>query len=153
VDLLVCSTVAALAASARAARKPGAEPPTIPAVPAEVAGIPEVARARREALAAIQDAERRARDRDARAASQARAAQFLAWARTNDGWRQWREFLADTDAAWDAREREAEDNPRRLAAVRYQRESAFAICWRPWRRAEAIAFEEREAEIMAAIPW
>ncbi len=57
------------------------------------------------------------------------------------------------DAEWDVHEQKAEREPGRLAAVRCRREAVFASCWRHWRSAQATIFEQREEEIMAAIPW
>ena len=152
-DRVIRHTVAKLAVVTRASKRPGAKPPALPAIPHEVACVPEIAHARREAENAVRDARRRAAARDARRAAQDRAADFLAWAAEGEGWRRWRAFLADLEAEWDVREQEAEGDAWRLAAVRRRREAVFGACWRQWRHAQHAVFLEREAEIMAAIPW
>ena len=157
----VRTILAQLDAATAAAKKPGASPLPVPEIPAALSRLPIVRAALRRAQDAQADATRRAADRAAKAAAAERAAEMRTQAALGtDGWRWWRQQLADLDAVWDAVESEAAERERPF--VRAKREAVFAARWRQWnaarravaRRGPAPARPRRQAaDVLAAIPW
>lgn len=152
-DRDVRRVVAQLASLTETVRRPGAQPVVLPELPRDVAGVREVREARRSAVAAVDDARRRAVARAARADAQARRADAEARLRANPAaaWLWWRTHLADLDESWDAFESSVTDL-RELVAVRARRDAVIVGRWRSWRAAVRAVEGVREAEL-AAIPW
>ncbi len=133
-DRKVRLTVSRLAAVVMAAMKPGASPPTMPEIPADLSGSPPVRKAMMVARQAIRDAERRAAARAAKDAAAVRFAEFTAAAAGPFSWTWWTNYRAALDDEFDAREQEPGLDRHAVAAVRATREAVFGARWRLWRK-------------------
>lgn len=133
-DARLGAVLTALAIVVERVARPGAEAPTVPEVPADLAGHPEVRCLRRLAIDAAADARRRAGARTARAEAASRRADMVARLRADPSaaWAWWRAMVAALDEEWDLREEEAADDPGRLDLVRCRREATMRARWSQW---------------------
>ena len=134
VDRRIKGVVAQLAHLAEAAMGPGATPPPMIDIPADLSGSPPVRKAAAVARQAVQDAKRRADARAAKEAAAARAAEFKAAAAGPFPWTWWTNYRAALDDEFDAREQEPGLDRHALAAIQTSREATFAARWRLWKR-------------------
>ena len=133
-DRRLKAVVAQLGELAAAAMRPGARPPAIPEIPADLLEAPAVRKAVTLARHAAQDAERRVADRAAKQAATLRSAEFRAAAAGPFPWSWWTKHRAALDAEFDAREQEPGLDRYALAAIRASREATFAARWRLWKK-------------------
>ncbi|MHB0699107.1 hypothetical protein, partial [Roseomonas mucosa] len=155
-DRAIRRTVAALGASAVAARRPGAVPAALPSVAPELLAVPEVRRARRDAEAALVDARRRAETRADRAAAVRRRAEMVEAITASDdlGRAWWRRATSDLGAVFDRLEAEAAGDRDALARLTRQRDAAFGALTSQWRAAQRdVARDRLAAELVDQIPW
>ena len=132
-DRQIKGVLAQLADLAAAAVHPGAVPPSIPEIPSEILGSPDVRKALAVARQAIRDAERRMDARAAKAAAAVRKDEFRKAASGPLPMSWWSDYRAALDAEWDAREQEPGLDRHAVARIRVAREATFAARWRLWR--------------------
>ena len=155
-DRQIKGVLAQLADLVAAAMCPGVVPPSIPEIPSEILGSPDVRKALAVARQAIRDAERRMDARAAKAAAADRLSEFRAAAAGVHPWTWWTNHRAALDAEFDAREQEPGLDRHALAGIRASREAVFAARWRLWRRVTGpqpipLPLAETQAARMARI--
>lgn len=149
--------LAALASAEATARRRGAEPPRLPAVPARLRADPEIQAAVRSAEAAAADARRRHAARVARENAASRRADMVDRLRRDPGeaWSWWRRQMADHDSRWDLVVHSAD--PADLPDLTLRRQREAAAVWSMWRAATREArrdLDPRQPDrIDLAIPW
>lgn len=148
-DAGIRNAVAVLVEFTASLRCRGALPVDLPVLPAAISAQSEVRTAMRFAREALADARRRAAARVERQIAMTRSAEMRIRAQDPaDGWRWFRNMLADLDAEWDARE--AAVDHCELPYVRNKREAVIIGRWRSWRAALRHHRPEPSDEV---IPW